>query len=56
MRSTRPLACGERAKIRRTPSSAIARANWVDALTSRALPGGGPEDGVAVGVEGERDA
>ena len=31
MRSTRPLACGERAKIRRTPSSAIARANWVDA-------------------------
>ena len=31
IRSTRPLACGERAKIRRTPSSAIARANWVDA-------------------------
>ena len=31
MRSTRPLACGERAKIRRTPSSASARANWVDA-------------------------
>ena len=41
MRSTRPLACGERAKIRRTPSSASARANWVEACTPRALLVGG---------------
>ena len=34
-RSTRPLACGEQAKMRRTPSSAIARANSSCASTAR---------------------
>ena len=29
VRSTRPLACGERAKINCIPISAIARPNWV---------------------------
>ena len=30
IRSTRPLACGDMAKICRMPSSRITRANWVD--------------------------
>ena len=48
--------CGERAKIRRTPSSAIARANWVAPSRPARCWAGAPEDGVAVGVQGERDA
>ena len=34
-RSTRPFAWGERAKIWVIPSSAIARANWVDTFSPR---------------------
>ena len=52
VRSTLPLACGDRAKTICMPSSSIARLNCVGCTGA---PGAGHvlEDGVPVGVEGD---
>ena len=56
IRSTLPLACGERAKICWTPSSRITLANWVVSTGTCFLTGVVLESSVAVAVEGQGDS